>query len=431
MKETFDFDYLGKDLSGNAEIQSAVDRGIAFMKLEKWEKSLQVFDDLIDLHPESPCGWFGKARLVSKEFTLYGLESEEYRTLIAAAAESLDTAIKVVDTARKEDYIRLQATYSDYLKKNLINAYIHKMDGFIDSMYNLAETARKNMPSGVSVQNYVAFVLGNTWEEEIMKNKENTIYDIPEEILDETASEYVSLRLALLHKSVMEKFSFPALCAVSDRNLYFLTGGGSTVVAEKFLNDGGKANELKTTEQITRARDKYLPAYKYFKPEKKVAFTLASIIKDKQIFDESAKFDPEVKRVFISLFKLLKLLNASVGDLKDAGVPDSYLNEISAELQKEAEAEKERKEIQIKNEQAARKQKEKAEQEKRAQAAANARALKAEKRKKYFWLFLLIVCWGVGSLLWSAENLIALPLFGVGIICFFVYRRKRKKLRNR
>ena len=57
----YDLDYLVKDLSGNPEIMTLLERGLSFMKLEKFEKAFEIFDELIDKYPGSPCGWFAKA----------------------------------------------------------------------------------------------------------------------------------------------------------------------------------------------------------------------------------------------------------------------------------------------------------------------------------------------------------------------------------
>lgn len=432
MKELFDLDYLGKDLTGNAEIQSAVDRGLAFMKLEKWDKALQVFDELIDMHPESPCGWFGKARLVSKDFTLLGLSREDSRSLISTSAENLETALKVVDSERKNEYLKVQTKYSDNLKKDLVSVYIDGFKSFVEGMENLAETAKNNLPAGCEEQSFIECTLCELWEK-ILSNKTGTIYDIPDEILDETAKDYYSLKLAMIHhNTVMVRFCAAYYKAFTKRNTYFLSERGSNDVAYKFMADGGTIDQFQTPEQIKKVRDKYLPVYKYYTPVNYNDYTLAALLKMKTYSVENDNTDERVHEVFLLLFRLFKLLKMPLGDLKTANIPEKYYKEIENDLNYAIEQEKAEKGKRTKEEQE-QKEKEKAERaaiqekEKEDEAARKARKIKST-------VFLCIAIFlGYCSLSLIPALYTGNPLGIVGIvtlvlcIVFFVLFIKNKK----
>ncbi len=424
MKELFDLDYLGKDLTGNAEIQTSVDRVLAFMKLEKWDKALDICEELIDLHPESPCGWFGKARLVSKEFTLLGLHRDDCRTLISTAAESLDTAIKVVEEERKEEYRSVQAKYSDRLKTDLVSVYIKNLSTLVDNMENLAETAKKNLPVDCQEQVFVACTLCELWEK-ILANKSGTIYDMPYEILEETANDYLSLKLAMIYRDVLSRFCMPYYKAYTDRNTYFMSDRGSNEVASKFAYDGGTIDEFSTPEQIKKVRDKYLPVYKYYKPVKFDDYTLASFIKSKISSNEDEKIDENIQEVFRILFRLFNVLNMPFGDLKTTGIPDRYYKEIEADLEKIIEQERTEKEKRKKEEQ------EKREQEKAREEAAVPQAQTAERPAKIKNIVLIVIVALTGyyafQLLVSGAfifGIVALVIFLIALVFFIVQKKK-------
>lgn len=385
MNKPFDLDYLGKDLTGNAEIQAAVDRGLAFMKLEKWEKSLQAFDDLIDLHPESPCGWFGKARLSSLNFTFFGLGIEERRPIIASAADNLEAAIKIVDDERKSEYLRLQATYSEGLKNELVNTYIEKFGGLVDSLQKAADLAKLAHPNDCSQSDYMMYVVCEAFNE-ILTSEDETIYNIPVEILKETGNEYPSLLLAGLHIILVNDIMKSYYEAERSRNKVIETREYRYEIRKKWLIKQGFNFDSSDKAEI----DQKIPLYHlphYFKYSVSGGVSFAKLLKENPVFPDAAKWDEKVKEVFGIYFKFLKLVRIPIGDLSDAGIPSIYLKEIEGELQKQAEAEKVRQEEQRKEE-----HERYVQQEKQKEIAA---AQKAEQKSKKWKL--VIVCFLFGG----------------------------------
>lgn len=337
MNKLFDLDYLCKDLTGNAEIQSAVDRGLAFMKLEKWDKALQVFDELIDLHPESPCGWFGKARLATNNYTVYDLTSEGGRTLVAEAATNLEAAIKLVEDERKDEYLRLQATFSDYMKKYLVDCYVNSFSAFVDVCENVATL--------FSDMNHRMFMTCDAFSKASANEeggfREDSIYSIPTEIIIETGNDYPSIRFAAVHIIIMNevmKFYFEA----QNKQAHAKRVQEARFEQRKSWNSRQgfgyalDSNEIKELSALC-------PVYElshYYSYDLDSKWSLAKLIKDNTIFKDAPLNDEKVQLVFRAYFKLFKAFNIPVGDLKGAGVPDKYYDEIEADLQKQAEQEK-------------------------------------------------------------------------------------------
>lgn len=384
MNKQFDLDYLGKDLTGNAEIQTAVDRGLAFMKLEKWEKALQVFDDLIDLHPESPCGWFGKARLASQNFTFFGLAMAEARPIIATAAENLEAAIKVVEAERKDEYIRLQATYSDNLKKNLVNVYVEKFNGFVDSLQKTAELVKYAVPQDCTQQDYVIYTICKAFDE-VFNMEEDTIYKIPVEIISEVGNEYPSIIFASLHIVLMNEVMKPYYDAQRKRNVAVQKREARAEMRRDWNFRQGWGRSLDKSD--IKMLDQYFPVYDlshYFKFAIGDGWSLAKLIKDNSVFSDTAKWDDKVQEVFRAYLKLLKIINMPtlyipIGDLQSAGVPHIYLQEIENDIQ--TGEEKRQEEVKVVSEQM---------KEKETKAKEQAAAAEAE-RKSTKWK-LVIVC---------------------------------------
>lgn len=421
MKELFDLDYLGKDMTGNAEIQSAVDRGIAFMKLEKWDKALQVFEELIDMHPESPCGWFGKARLATNDYTIFTLTTEGGRTLVAQTSECLEAAVKLIDAERKDEYLKLQATYSDRLKKDLVSSYINSFSGFVDACENVEKMFRNpDHRMFMICESFSKAVAGNDGDFD-----ENTIYKIPVEIITETGKDYPSLNFAALHIIIMNEVMKPYFEAQNKQAHAKRVQEARFDQRRRFNQNQGFGYSLDRDE--IEKLSKECPVYElshYYKYSVDSEWSLAKLIKDNSVFEDVPLCDEKVKEVFEIYFRFFRILELPLGNLKACGIPDEYYQEIESVVEQE---EKRKKELEIQKQQEAQEQKKKEEKE-REEAAARAKTLEGKKRKAFIWLLLLIVCWGVGGVLWSSENLLALPLFGVGIVCLIVYKKKRKKL---
>ncbi len=425
MKELFDFDYLGKDLTGNAEIQSAVDRGLAFMKLEKWDKALQVFDNLIDMHPESPCGWFGKARLVTNSYTVYDLTTSGGRSLVAEAASNLEAAVKVVEEERKEDYLRLQATFSDYMKKYLTECYISSFSSFTDVCESV-EKLYSNMDMRM-------FMICDAFSKASANGeggfKEDSIYAIPPEIIVEAGNDYPSLKFAALHIIIINEAMKPYFEAQRKQ------ANAKAIQEVQFdkkrswnaRNGFGNSLDSGDISDVQRHYPVHELSY-YYKYSVGEKLSLAKFIKDNSVFENAPLCDERMQEVFRIYFRLFKIFQIPIGDLKEAGVPDKYYQEIEGELQQIEKAE-----LEEKRQRELRLEKEKAERaaiqekEKEDEAARKARKIKST-------VFLCIAIFlGYCSLSLIPALYTGNPLGIVGIvtlilcIVFFVLFIKNKK----
>ncbi|MBR3767498.1 MAG: TM2 domain-containing protein [Clostridia bacterium] len=376
MKELFDLDYLGKDLSGNAEIQSAVDRGLAFMKLEKWEKALQVFEELIDLHPESPCGWFGKSRVVSNDYTIFGLSTQDGRMITAQVSENLDAAAKIIDESRKEDYQKFQAVYAEYLKKDLVESYVASFKKVVDT-YNAAAGFIAN-------RNHRLYMVSDIFNMVLSDNDgevyNNSIYGIPEEIISEVGKDYPSLKFAALHEVLLREAMKPYYEA-QNKQAHAKRVQEARFEQRKGWNQRQGFGYSLDRDEVEKL-SKECPVYElshYYKYSFDPSWSLAKLIKNNSVFTDAPMCDENVKDVFKAYFKFFSVLDLPIGDLKDAGVPDKYYQEIEEELQKIEEEQKEQK---------AKEEHEKHIQQEKEREQAAAKAAEYKSRK---WM-LVIVC---------------------------------------
>ncbi len=409
MKELFDLDYLGKDLTGNAEIQTAVDRGLAFMKLEKWDKALQVFDDLIDLHPESPCGWFGKARLATNDYTVFGLASPDGRRLTAEASTNLEAAIKLIDEERKSEYQRLLATYSEYLKKDLVESYVASFGAFVNTCNSISV--------GINNVNSRVYMICNAFSSAAAGEDgdfdENTIYAIPPEIITEAGNDYPSIAFAALHILLMNDIMKPYFAA-QEKQAHARRVQEARFDQRKRWNQNqgfGYALDRDEVEKLSKECPVYDLSH-YFKYTIDANWSLAKLIKDNNVFENASLNDDKVKDVFNSYFKFLKLINLPIGDLKNAGVPNEYYEQIEDELKKIEEEKKEQQEKEAQAEQERRVQQQKAREE-----AIVKKAEYNSKKWKYVIICLLLGSFGIHNFMMgeTKKGIIKLLLCWTGI----------------
>lgn len=335
MYKQFDLDYLGRDLSGNEEIASMLDRGLAFMKLEKYEKSLEIFDEIIDKYPASPCGWFAKARLASQDFDFCDLTSEESRHIIAVASDSLETAKKVVEDERKEDYELLTATYSDKMKRALVKDYVDTFDREVNSLIDIAETAKKNVPAGIGTNNFVFAVISEAIRNAMYVDNDNSIYSLPEELVEETGSEYCALSFAAMHVNIFEEFLVPYANAFTAQEYDQQRRDARAQMRSNWNIKQGWGSELSSSDiaMLDREFPVYDISYYYKRDTNKEKYSLAKFIREYEPFTRENEKTYYLENILNTYEKLYKLLEFPLGDLSSVNLPEKikdYAQQISS-----------------------------------------------------------------------------------------------------
>lgn len=342
MYKDFDLEYLGKDLTGNEELSSLLDRGLAFMKLEKQEKALQIFDEIIDKYPASPCGWFAKARLSSIDFTYTDLFSDEARYIVSITSDCLETAKKVVDEERKADYELLTATYSDKLKRALVECYAVGFNAAVDGLIDIARQADAETPHNVTKK-----ACRLSWISEAMatvlygETETETIYSIPEELIEEAGNDYCALRFATIHVKLFEEFLVP-LSEAFDKQEYDQKRRDARAEMRSNWNiKQGWGSNLSASD--IQMLDREFPVFDisyYYKCETDVSkYALDKLIKKYAPFTKENTKTFCLESVLEGYEKLYKLLELPLGDLSSLDLPEE-IREKAAEMCKRHEEEK-------------------------------------------------------------------------------------------
>lgn len=333
MYEHFDLDDLGRDLTGNSEISSMLERGLAFMRIEKYEKALEVFDELIDKYPSSPCGWFAKARLASQDFEFCDITSEAARNIVAVASDSLETAKKVVDSERSADYELLTKTYSDKIKRALIKDYSDTFDREVDQLINIAAEAERNTPSAVSTANFRLAVISEAIRNAMYVDNENSIYTLPEEIVEEIGSEYCALSFAAMHICLFEEFLVPYANAFSAQDYDQQRRDARAQMRSNWNVKQGWGSELSRSDiaMLDREYPVYDISYYYKRDTDKEKYSLEGFIRDCSPFTAENTKTYYLENVLKTYEKLYSLLEFPLGNLTAVRLP-AEIQEYAAQI---------------------------------------------------------------------------------------------------
>ncbi len=385
MKEMFDLDYLSKDLTGNSEIQSAIDRCLAFMKLEKWEKALQIINDLTDMHPESPAAWFARARLTSNDFTVYGLISADERRIVNEASDSINAAVIFADADRKDEYTRLQATFADRMRKQFVDSYV--------ALFESTFSVYRSFTLGLSTIEKRLCVLCDTFKHAAMDSdgeyKDGTMYGVPSELIAEIGKDYPSVNFAAAHINIINDAAKGYQSAIARQERAQAVQEARFEQRRNWNQRQGFGHSIdsKEREELSKLCPVH-PITHYYENTLRSDLTLAKLIKENSIFSESEVFDEKVKDVFKIYLEFCNLLNIPVGDMSSVGMPEPYYKEIMSVLNEIAEKEREQKQLK-----AIAEHEEEVKREEERKEAAAIRAAHNSKRIK-----LLFVCLFFGTL---------------------------------
>lgn len=294
-----DFVLLGSDLSGNAEIAVLLQKGEACLKNREWEDALCIFEKLSEEHPYSRCGYFGKARAMSEDFTRVDILNK------SSTAEILNEIIVNIKNCKSlceefsEKYDLLTFDYMSGITTCFSETYINKVEYVIESFEEVGRVCTESVPEGCSLERYIFASIGELFDE-LISNPEDTFYELDEDLIEEMSVTVPSLRLAAMHKNVIELFMKHYYSAVQKQNQ-------AEKVNDVWYYDNFVMSSTDTLSMVLRTQ--MTPIHKY------------------------APYDPSFKRVMSLLLRLAEILDMPVGSLNEIGLPEVYYNEVKSDFE--------------------------------------------------------------------------------------------------
>lgn len=201
-----DIDFLGKDLTNTPDIQSEVNRAQTFIQLDQWEKAKTIYSNLSDRHPESPCGWFGLARVLSRDFTQTDfLEHNATISQYDKIKQYIQYCEKTADEFRKDEYQNLFSAFSYQCEKHFAEQWRNKFSYVIDATEEVAEVSANNCPQNRSVEQYIIESLG-IFLYELIHDKSTDFYNFDYQRIKDISTRFPSVDLILMHHSLIHEF---------------------------------------------------------------------------------------------------------------------------------------------------------------------------------------------------------------------------------
>ncbi|MBR6780348.1 MAG: hypothetical protein IKM24_04945, partial [Clostridia bacterium] len=209
MRTLFDFDYLRKDLSANANIRSEIERARSFVKLNNTVRAKSILEQLTDKHPESPCAWFARAEIASEDFNRVDLlekvsTHEQYNKI----TKYLTNAIKMADANRKLLYSDLLNIYSLRCMESLADSFTAKLGYIVDSFEEVERVSIPKCPENCAMQRWISFSVSNLFDD-LITNSQGTFYELPDDLISSVGARFPSVLLVNLHRKLMAEYIYP------------------------------------------------------------------------------------------------------------------------------------------------------------------------------------------------------------------------------
>ncbi|MBQ6863980.1 MAG: hypothetical protein IJO14_07055 [Clostridia bacterium] len=206
MLYTNDILFLGDDLSNTAEIKNEVNRAQAFIQLDKWDRAEEIFSELADKHPESPCGWFGLARVLSLDFTKVDLlEKRATIKQFEQIKQYIQYCEKTADDFRKDEYTKLFTAYSYLNEKCFAEICRNKFVYVIEALEEAEKVSAAGCPQNKSIEQYVIESLGILLHD-LVHDKTVEFYNYDYHRMVDIGKRFPSVALVVIHRSIIEEF---------------------------------------------------------------------------------------------------------------------------------------------------------------------------------------------------------------------------------
>ncbi|MBQ2760299.1 MAG: hypothetical protein IJE93_11075 [Clostridia bacterium] len=206
MLPEIDIEFLGEDLTQTADIQNEINRAKAFINLERWENAEKIYKNLSDQHPESPCGWFGLARVISLDFTRIDLLEKRVTTpQFDKIKQYIEYCEKTTDEFRKGEYQKLFEAYSFLCEKHFAEICRNKFCYVIEALEEAEAVSVANCPQNKSAEQYVIESLGLLLDE-LVHDKSVDFYNYDYHRMVDISKRFPSIALIQVHTNIIYEF---------------------------------------------------------------------------------------------------------------------------------------------------------------------------------------------------------------------------------